>query len=552
VRCSRFAQSVTLSLSKGCLSLRQATVSRKGQPFERLRVTGALALIAISTTPVTAQTSITSPGPEVVSVTIYRDPNRSEGGEINLRYLSGFALITETRTVTVPAGQADIRFEGVAGGIIPVSAIVTGLPGGVVQKNRDARLLSPAALVDGSYGKIVHLKRTNRKTGKISEENAEIVSGPAGGVILKTRNGIEALGCAGLPESLKYDDVPAGLTAKPTLSVTTRSPRAATATVQLSYLASGFDWAANYVARVNPGGKTLDLFAWLTLANSNGESFVHANTQAVAGSVNRDSAAKTLEQSPPQQQLTLQCWPQDITSTHPGWSIERLEAELLGRGDAMFVGVQSAPMPVSALDSELIVTARKAMVAKQEELGDLKLYRIPEPVTVAANAQKQVALLEKTGVPFDHLYSVRPYARGQSSGPQPTQILVRMRNTIKKGLGIPLPSGTTAFFEPVQGQPMLLGQAPLRDSAVGAEVELTIGSSAQVEWMQTAKPTGTEIMLTNANPAPAMVEVRLQTNEEGEILSPSVKLGRKDGRPLWAVTVPANGTAKLTYRLKQN
>ena len=33
------------------------------------------------------------------------------------------------------------------------------------------------------------------------------------------------------------------------------------------------------------------------------------------------------------------------------------------------------------------------MIAQQEELGDLKLYRIPEPVTVAAHAQKQVALL---------------------------------------------------------------------------------------------------------------------------------------------------------------
>ena len=33
--------------------------------------------------------------------------------------------------------------------------------------------------------------------------------------------------------------------------------------------------------------------------------------------------------------------------------------------------------------------------AKLEDLGDLKLYRVPFPVTVAANGQKQVALLVK-------------------------------------------------------------------------------------------------------------------------------------------------------------
>jgi hypothetical protein len=47
-------------------------------------------------------------------------------------------------------GQHRLRFEGVADGIEPASAIVTGLPSGVIEKNRDAALLSPAALVDAA------------------------------------------------------------------------------------------------------------------------------------------------------------------------------------------------------------------------------------------------------------------------------------------------------------------------------------------------------------------------------------------------------------------
>ena len=61
---------------------------------------------------------------------------------------AGYALVTETRTVTIPAGETLIRFQAVADGMYPESAIVTGLPKGVKEKNRDARLLSPFGLVD--------------------------------------------------------------------------------------------------------------------------------------------------------------------------------------------------------------------------------------------------------------------------------------------------------------------------------------------------------------------------------------------------------------------
>jgi hypothetical protein len=154
-----------------------------------------------------------------IAVTVYRDPN-GRGG-IDLERLGGFALVTETRTVRLPAGTSTIRFEGVAGGIVPVSAIVTGLPGGTVEKNRDARLLSPASLIDGSLGRRVTLRRTDRATGAVREEVASIVAGPANGVVLRTESGIEALRCSGLPERLLYPGVPPGLSAQPVLSVAT-------------------------------------------------------------------------------------------------------------------------------------------------------------------------------------------------------------------------------------------------------------------------------------------------------------------------------------------
>ncbi|HWK35733.1 MAG TPA: hypothetical protein VNR91_05675, partial [Sphingomonas sp.] len=180
--------------------------------------------------PVAAQpappTTVAASAPSRIAVTIYRDPFRRRGQAINLNMPQGFALVSETRTVRLPAGTSVVRFEGVAGGIIPVSAVITGLPGGTIEKNRDAKLLSPAALIDGSLGNRVSLRRTDRATGAVREEDAVVLSGPSGGVVLRTASGVEALRCSGLPETPVYRGVPAGLSAKPVLSVTTRSPRA--------------------------------------------------------------------------------------------------------------------------------------------------------------------------------------------------------------------------------------------------------------------------------------------------------------------------------------
>ena len=123
-----------------------------------------LAALALSAG-VHAQAVVTSPAPERVSVTVYRNPDRGLQ-PLNLQWLGGYALVSETRRVRLPAGESELRFEGVTSGIVPQSAIVTGLGEAVLEKNRDARLLSPGALLDASLGERLHLRRTSRATGR--------------------------------------------------------------------------------------------------------------------------------------------------------------------------------------------------------------------------------------------------------------------------------------------------------------------------------------------------------------------------------------------------
>lgn len=512
-----------------------------------------------------AQTIVASPEPEAISLTIYRDPNRGND-PIDANWPTGYALVTETRTVQIPAGESLVRFEGVAEGMFPESAIVTGLPKGVREKNRDARLLSPTGLVDAYLKRQVTLTRTDRATGVVREQQAMITAGPDGGVILQTGDGYEALRCTGLPERMGFGGVPAGLSAKPTLSVITNSDRAVTATLTLTYMAAGFDWQANYVTQVShdesaaPGtvGKSkVDVFAWMTLANGGNQSFPNANTMAIAGKPNREDNADPPR--PTGEALTIRCWPQQRTHEvpfRPQWQwapprgITSVSMDDLDGGEAIVVTAQRMR---SDMLNELPMAVSAITVAELEDLGDLKLYRIPEPVTVNAKGQKQVAMIVKPDAKFDRLYRATlddpDYIEfGESL---PLEIVLKTENKTDNGLGLPLPSGQAMIFEDSPFGPLIAGEASLSDRAIGDKVELEIGSSTDVRMTVTKLSErryqkSYKVTVTNARAEPVNVEIEIPFELSGKPKG----IRKIDGVPTWQTIVPANGEVDFTYTLK--
>jgi hypothetical protein len=508
----------------------------------------ALFLLLFLATPADAD-PIAASDPSDISVTIYRAPDRG-AGPMDREWPRGYAFITETRTVTLPAGTSVIRFEGVAEGLLPETAIVTGLPQAVREKNRDGRLISPGSLVDAYLKRRVHLRRTDRATGKVTEQDAIIQAGPDGGVVLQTAEGVEALGCSGLPERMLYDGVPAGLSARPTLSVVARSERAVTAKVQLSYLAEGFDWNADYVAQTGEAAGRMSLFGWLTVANGGRSGFDRARLQVVAGRANRSSRRSAARVTAPP--LVLRCWPSDITSTHPrkAWPPPppaplSVMSEAAAYDDVIVTGMKREALPAPPPMAPVA-----AIQARQEELGDLKLYRVPERVSVAAKGQKQVAMIVQPRVTFDRLY-VATADRATGPGGVPMRAALRTRNVKDKGLGVPLAAGRVALFEPGAGRALLGGQDDLSDKAVGEEVELVAGAISDVRLVATrARDSRTAqswaLKITSALDHPVAAEVTIPFEIKGE--PPGVI--RRNGQWVWQVQVPAHGEAALAYGLK--
>ena len=526
-----------------------------------------------------AREPVMASAPQDVTVTIYRDPDRSEEERLEKDYPLGFAMITETRKVTIPAGRSTVRFDGVAEGMVAVSAIVTGLPGGTIEKNRNADLLSPASLVDGTLGNRVQISRMNPATGIAQTERAIVRTRADGGMVLQTATGFEAVRCAGLPEKLTFDRIPSGLSAQPVYSIDTRSEAGGTYQVTLTYISWGFDWQAHYVGTLKHSGVNGDaglrLLSWLTVVNDNGQSFPGAQLLVVAGEINVTSDFEDLADPPVANPLRLRCYPLGNTKQGtpvPNYGARPLAAPASPMGydesDGLIV-VTGARVQRKMMDSAAPVSVISAeALAKEEQLGDLKLYRVPMRTDVAAQSMKQVAFLDKQAVRGEFLYIAQCSADDRFddiedvSDMEETMLNLTMKNEEEKGLGAALPMGGLTLFEPGPAGQQMVAELDMRDYAIGQDIELELGESNLV-FSECArigrkgpdenrrKWTKMRTLLSNANNAPVKVRMVLGWAGEWDVRWPRKTPRTKDGRLVIEVMVPANSEKEIDWKTRR-
>jgi hypothetical protein len=537
----------------------------------RAALMAATALISLLAAPALAQTVSTSEKADTATVVIYRDQpvdtvdlmERSRQSW-NTLDREGLALIVETRTIDVPAGDAVIRFEGVSTGIVPQSVTIEGLPSAVLEQNADFDLLTPGSLLDKSIGDTVQVVRTNPANGRQEVRTAVVRSGGAGAV-LEIDGKYEALSCSGLIQRVIFEDVPEGLSDQPTLSIRTRSDAPGRYTVTLAYLSTGLQWSTDYVARLSPDGRTLDLTGWLTLANFGGTTFPDAPVQVVAGDL--QTTGQSVPVDPVVRRRSPGCWPQDTTTNG-------VNPDMKDMYEDFYPPVSPPPPPAPAPPAmraradadEVVVTGSR--IARQEELGDYKIYTLPSPTTVAARQTKQVRFLERTAVPYDRVARQWIGSLWETPGETETstpRLVFRLRNTEAGGLGIALPGGNWSLRQIMpDGRSVLAGEAEIEDRPVGLPLELTRGdaSDVQVRMRVTADGERTrgalitawrevEVVVSNLGGDAETVElIPREFNQTGfRIVRESTPSAVTDaGWPAWTLTVPPGESVTLTYR----
>ena len=146
-------------------------------------------------------------------------------------------------------------------------------------------------------------------------------------------------------------------------------------------------------------------------------------------------------------------------------------------------------------------------------------------------------------------------------------------NTAANHLGLALPSGKVAVFAPHQGEILLEHESGVRDIAVDEELEIDMGASADV-LVSALQESGTidaahaamlpllpgvtlrslkidavnRVDISNAKPMDVQFELRLQLPAGARVVRADHPLGAKNGRPIFRLKVPANGSATLRYQ----
>ena len=434
---------------------------------------------------------------EAVAVTIYNDD---------------LALVKERRRVDLPAGLSRLSLREVAAQLRPETALLraaSGQPITLVEQNFDFDVLTPQKLLEKYVGKEVTVIRSHPTTGEERRETAVVLSDHMGSV-LRFPDRIET----GVPGRLAFENVPATLRDRPTLSVLLETT-GGSQSLELSYLTSGMTWKADYVANLATDGQSLDLNGWVTLTNKSGAAFDDATLQLVAGTVNRARApaARAMQRT------------------------------------AVASAVAAAPLPT------------------EEPLMDYHLYSFERPTSIAHNQTKQLALLSASAVPVRREYLLAgsgSYYRGPYDGVArklKPAVYLEFDNA-GESLGKPLPAGVVRVYaKDSRGAAQFVGEDRIEHTAKNERARLRLGEAFDItgERKQTAfrriaddvSESTWRIELRNAKDEALTVKVQETLPGDWEILQESQPHTKESARVAsWNVAVPAGGSAVLTYTVR--
>jgi hypothetical protein len=559
------------------------------------RVIALLALAALVALPAAAaDVRVVSPRPDSVSVTIYRDL---------------VALVTETRSVDLPAGDVTLVFEGVVDTLIPQSAVVRGADRPVAEANYDYERLTPANLMAKSIGRQVWLTRTNRATGQVRQVAATLVAANTSGVLFRTAEGNEALHCSGLPERLTFEELPGELQARPTLSIRLAPGTPGRRDVRVSYVAQGLAWSADYIGRLSAAGDRMNLAGWLTIENLTGASFRGAEVQVVAGKLHvidseyhrgsgpfgttggieaDESLDGIREDALEEMREEREAGTEGVQYFNGCYPLGPADYSALDLGRFPDMNVAEALQRVAGIEGteeleEVTIIGTQASMSTRENLADYQMYRLPERTDLGARQTKQVAFLAKPDVTIERFYGLRLAGNEEDLGELeegiPAIVKLGWRNSARNGLGEPLPAGMARFFERVGDGEVFVGDARLRDSPVDTPIEVGIGRSNDLELRidnveQSDVSLGSidagakelalvlltrrayiplRLRVVNAKPYPVLFELRQGRLDEEfldlRVKNASLAPARKAGDYMWRLAVPANGEAMLSYEV---
>ena len=346
-------------------------------------------------------------------------------------YNSDVGLVKDTRLIDFKPGLHELKFMDVAARIDPttvhIKSLINGSSLNVFEQNYEYDLLNPQKLLEKYVGQKVQLATINPETKKEEIVEATLLS-TQGGNIFQIGDKISI----GHPGRILLSRIPENLIPQPTLVWMVENKLSKPQKVEASYLTSGINWKADYVAVLNKLDTMTDLTGWVTIDNRSGATYQNALLKLVAGDVHRVQAERKME------------------------------------AKSMAVAKEATPQ------------------FKEESFFEYHLYTLDRRTTIKDNQTKQMTLLDANQVPIKKLFvfSGQPqyyYHQDQSSTKQKIGVFLELENSKKNNLGIPLPKGIIRVYkEDKDGSLQFVGEDSIDHTPKDEKFKIKIGEAFDV------------------------------------------------------------------------
>ena len=209
----------------------------------------------------------------------------------------------------------------------------------------------------------------------------------------------------------------------------------------------------------------------------------------------------------------------------------------------------------------------------EETLFEYHLYTLDHPTTLAVNQTKQVSLLSASAVPTrkEYLLQGQTYYYSGSYGnlgeKQKVGVFVEFDNKESSHLGMPLPKGVIRVYKrDSEGRAQFVGEDNMDHTPKNEVVRLKLGDAFDVTALRKQSDykslgrqgkfgfvheSAFEVELKNAKKEPITVSILEPMPGDWEVLQSSHACTKEAaGTARFKVTVPAEGSATMTYRVR--
>ncbi|MEW5767655.1 MAG: DUF4139 domain-containing protein [bacterium] len=419
-------------------------------------------------------------------------------------YNRDLALIKDQREIKLNAGTNIVSFTDVAAQIDPTSVHLKSItfPEEVMVKeqNFEYDLLSADKLLSRYLDKKIKLISDSESLyeGKLlSFDPQQLILDQEGPLKMVDRENIR---------EIEFPELPSGLITRPTLIWQIYSQESGNIPCELTYLTSGMDWQADYVAVVNPEDTKMDLNGWVTIRNESGTTYPEAGLKLIAGDVHR------------------------IPKPRPIRPYKMMAAEALAAEERDF---------------------------EEEAVFEYHMYTLDRVTTLKDNQTKQISLLSASNIPVKKIYI---YDGASSEGK--VWVKLEFKNSQENGVGFPLPKGRLRVYKADSKQALqFIGEDEIDHTPKDEKVRVFLGSAfdvvgerKQTDYRQVTdriREEAYEIKLRNHKDTDIEVVITEHLYGDWEVIKASHPYERKDARTMeLKVLVKKDSEEVINYRVR--